>query len=110
MDSDPRCDVLHGCIQQVRTHNLEIRGKGRVSGAASVSTATRDPLLGSPLTGNLLNRSVNICVDRGLFRRLMKELRAFLKTSVTRSTSKLPVKLNCVGKQQELNPRPTNTG
>lgn len=43
------------------------------------------------LTGNLLNRSVNIWEVRGLFLRLRKETRASLKTLVTRSTSTWPM-------------------
>lgn len=47
------------------------------------------------LTGNLLNRSVNIWVVRGLFLLLMKALRASLKTEETRATSTPPMNPNC---------------
>lgn len=86
------------------------KAKGCVTGVASVSALIWNHLLRSTLTGNLLNRSVNICVVRGLLRLLMKEFRASLKTLVTRCTSKLPVNLNCVGKHQGLVLRPQHIG
>lgn len=110
MDSEPRCDVLHGCIQQVRAQNLEMSQKAALLAWPPFPRRSEVTFLSSTLTGNLLNRSVNICVVRGLFRLLMKEFRASLKTLVTRSTSKLPVNLNCAGKHQGLNLRRRTSG
>lgn len=94
VDSDPRRDVLHSCIQQAHAQNLETTGRlchwhgFCLCGDLKLACV-------AVLTGNLLNRSMNIWVVRGLFLLLMKELSACLKTAETRSTSTFPINLSC---------------
>lgn len=54
------------------------------------------------LTGNLVNKSVNIWAVRGLFLLLMKEHRASLKSVDTRSTSTFPINLSCTHTQIKI--------
>ena len=53
MDSEPRSDVLHGCVQQVHTQNLEISQKAAL--------LAPPPLPRGPEIASAVLRSLGIC-------------------------------------------------
>ena len=55
------------------------------------------------LTGNLVNRSVNMAPDSALFLRVMKDRRARWKRAVTLSTSTLPMAAPCREETRKCN-------